>query len=181
MKYLPRKSQLSSLLLLALTAANCAPALAGGYGDNSSLPLVDRVVEWIGFRDMTGDRRDLLMFCLAAWGFTFGAFSHIAFKDRGLGVIGNALVGIAGACVGLYLSGPRFGLARHLTEDAHFKASLIICAACSGLALLILSIVKGLTFRLIGGAVDRFDRPARPKPMEVETPAPRFGSGRRRM
>jgi uncharacterized membrane protein YeaQ/YmgE (transglycosylase-associated protein family) len=181
MKYVPRNSLLSSLLLLMLTAANCEPALAGGYGDSSSLPLVDRVVEWIGFRDMTGDRRDLLMFCLAFWGLAFGAFSHMAFKDRGLGGVGNALVGIAGACVGLYLTGPRFGLARHLTEDAHFTASLIVCAACSGLALLILSVVKGLTFQLIGGAVDQFDRPSRPKPKEIETPASRIGSGRRRI
>ena len=178
MKYVPRKS--FPLLLLMLTAATCQSALAGGYGDSSSLPLVDRVVEWIGFRNMTGDHRDLLMICLAAWGFAFGAFSHIAFKDRGLGVIGNALVGIAGACVGLYLCGPRFGLARHLTEDAHFKANLIVCAACSGLALLILSILKTLTFQLVGNAVDRLDRPAKPKPKEIETPAPRFGSGRRR-
>jgi hypothetical protein len=180
MKYVPRKSLLSSLFLVVLTAVLCEPALAGGYGDSSSLPLVDRVVEWIGFRNMTGDNRDLLMICLAAWGLAFGAFSHLAFKERGLGVIGNALVGIAGACVGLYLCGPRFGLARHLTEDGYFKASLIICAACSGLALLILSVVKEVTFRLVGGAVDRLDRPTRPKPKEIETPAPRFGAGRRR-
>ena len=180
MKSLFRKSFLPSLILLLLATANCEPAMAGGYGDSSSLPLVDRVVDWIGFREMTGDRRDLFVICLACWGFAFGVFTNMTFKDRGLGLIGNGLVGMAGACIGLYFCGPKFGLARHLTEDAHFKATLILCAASSGVTLLIVSLLKGVIFGFVGGALDLLDRPERPKPVEIETQAPRIGSGRRR-
>lgn len=162
---LPRGSLLAGLALAALA---CEPALANGFGEDSSLPLVDRIIDWIGFRDLTGDRRDLFAYCLLAFAFAFGIVTDMAFRDRGFGKALNGVIGAAGICIALHFIAPHASTFGGTSETVRFNLTMIAAGAGSALTLVIAAALKGVAMRALRLNLDRLDRAPPPKPLKTE-------------
>ncbi|HUO55771.1 MAG TPA: hypothetical protein VMU18_13570 [Rhodoblastus sp.] len=172
----------TSLAFFVLGPACCASgALARGYGQDSSLPWIDDIVEWIGFTDFAGDRRDLFAYCLVVFAFSFGYLSDLAFKERGFGKVLNGIIGIAGICVALHFFVPHQAMLGGASEMLRFNLGLIAAGAGASVLLVIAALVKGVALRVLTRAVDNMSRPARPAPMQVEAELdPRVAAALRR-
>lgn len=86
------------------------------------------------------DNTELLFMLLtfSICGIVFGTVTDLVMKDRGFGVVGNGLLAMFGAFIGVYTREHFFG--RMLTGDLMVT---IISAACAATAiLLILGVVK---------------------------------------
>jgi hypothetical protein len=165
---LSRRNGLVALLALSLiAAATCEPALADGF-NQSSIPYVDKVFDWIGLTDLSGQYRDLLTFCLAGYALCFGIFTNMAIRERGFGNAGNGVVGVAGICLAIFLCSPRFHILNDLPEDVRFNVMLIAASFGSAFALIFGAVLKGIILRLLAAFLDLLGRPERPKPIVVE-------------
>lgn len=114
----------------AFFMAGCLPAFAQGYGQNSFLPGFDGLVRLLGYDGLQGDQRDLMALLLIVFGLFFGYFSQLAFRETSFGVILNGLIGLAGACLGLYVFGPKFGLLAQVHDRTHdFLLAVLVAGA----------------------------------------------------
>ena len=165
---LSRRNGLVALLSFSLiAAASCEPALADGF-NQSSIPYVDNVFDWIGLTNLSGQYRDLLTFCLVGYAVCFGIFTDMAFRERGFGYVGNGIVGVAGICFAILLFSPRFHILNDLPENVRFNVILITAAFGSAFALVFGALLKGAVLRFVGAVLDLLGRPERPKPMVIE-------------
>lgn len=166
---MPKKSSIPAgplLIGLALAATAGGDALARGYGAESSLPFLDSLIDWIGFRELAGDRRDLFGYCLIGFAGAFGYLTDLAFQERGFGKILNGAVGVLGICVALHFVGPWLPLVPDSSGRLRFNLALIACGAGAAVALFFGALIKGVVMRFIQRNLDRLDRPPRPKRME---------------
>jgi hypothetical protein len=168
------------LLGLALAAITIDQALAHGYGMDSSLPFLDDIIEWIGLRNLTGDWRNLFGYCLLGFALVFGYLTNLAFDDRGFGQILNGVVGIFGVCLALRYIGPYFDLVSDASGKLRLNIALIIAGSGAAVALCCGAFLKGVVMRFLRIGLDRLDRPARPKPFQIDAPTDaRVGSAMR--
>jgi hypothetical protein len=173
-------SRASVLAGLALAALASAPALASGFGEESSLPFMDSIVDWIGFRELTGDRRDLFAYCLVFFAFAFGYLTDLVFRDRGFGKALNGVVGVAGICLALHVIAPYASTFADSSETLRFNLMLIGAGVGSAVTLLVASAFKGVFMRSLRLNLDRLDRAPPPKPLSTEAPlSPRVASALR--
>lgn len=164
----------------ALAALNGDPALARGFGEGSSLPIVDDLVDWIGFRDVTGDRRDLFAYSLMAYALFFGPLTDLVLRERGFGKALNGVVGIAGICLALHFVGERLPAFHDTTGTMRFNLMLIVAGAGSALTLVAAAVVKNAALGLLQRNLDRLYRAPPPKPLATEPPLdPRIASALR--
>ncbi len=171
------------ILALLAVAAGGGPALADGYGSDSSLPFFDQIVDWMGWHDLSGERRDLLSFCLFVYAMAFGVLTNFTFKGRGFGIVMNGVIGVVGVCLGLYFCGSRFRiLPQNLPEHTLFNVILIIACLGSAILLVVSAGVKGVTLKALGRFVDTFDRPEKPQPvgLHIEKLPPRIAAALRK-
>ncbi|MDI9850230.1 hypothetical protein QM467_19520 [Rhodoblastus sp. 17X3] len=164
----------------ALVALSGDPALARGYGEASSLPIVDAAVDWIGFRDLTGDRRDLFAYCLIAYALFFGPLTDLVLQERGFGKALNGVVGIVGICLALHFVGEQLPSFHDTTGPMRFNLMLIIAGAGSALTLVAASVLKNAVMGSLRRNLDRLYRAPPPKPLATEPPLdPRIASALR--
>lgn len=166
--------------VLALAVLASDPALARGYGEESGLPLLDTIVDWIGFRELTGDRRDLFGYCLLFFAFAFGYFTDMVFTDRGFGKILNGVVGVAGIAIALHFLAPYAATFAPSSEKLRFNLMMIGAGAGSAVALVVGASLKGVFMRSLRLNLDRLDRAPPPKPLPGPPPlSPRVASALR--
>ncbi|WP_374546120.1 hypothetical protein [Rhodoblastus sp.] len=182
----PRASSLVGLTVAASALAVLAsgPALANGFGAGSSLPLidtfVDKVVDWIGFRELTGDRRDLFALCLIIYAAVFGYLTDLALRDRGFGKALNGVVGAAGICLALALLTPHVFALADVSDRVRANLTLIIIGAGSAVTLIVTSALKGVLMSALRLNLDRMDLPPPPAPIaEPASTDPRIASALR--
>jgi hypothetical protein len=180
MRILLRGCWFSILFAALLAASACEPALARASGDNASLPLVDRVVDWMGFYDLAGDKRDLLVFCLVVYGAFFGVMTNLALTGRGFGNVLNGVAGVIGICLTLYVCGPKFHFLSAVPDASRFNVVLIACGLGSGLFLVFAAIVKGVIVAFLSRSVDRLGQAPKAQPVKVETLPPRIAAAVRK-
>ena len=176
------KTVLPRAFLLAAAAAVLAsnPALARGFGEELALPLVDTIVDWIGFRELTGDRRDLFGYCLLFYAFGFGYATDLAFAERGFGKALNGAVGVAGIAIALHFLAPYATTVAASSETLRFNLMMIAAGAGSAVTLLIAASFKGVFMRSLRLNLDRLDRAPPPKPLAGPPPlSPRVASALR--
>lgn len=152
------------LLAAPLALAACRPALAAGYGDSGGFSIVDKLVDWIGWSDFTGDKRDLFAFGLGVYAVCFGLLTDMAVKEKAFGRVMNGVVGVIGVCLVLFLCGPRLHLLNDLPENYRFNFALLASGVGSAVFLLVCAVAMGFFKRRLALALDRITRPERPKP-----------------
>jgi hypothetical protein len=164
---LPLAPLLAGPVLVALSGD---PALARGYGEASSLPLVDTIVDWIGFQDLTGDRRDLFAYCLIGYALFFGPLTDMVLQERGFGKALNGVVGIAGICLALHFVDGRLPSFHDNSGTMRFNLILIIAGAGSALALVTGALIKNAAMGSLRRNLDRLYRAPPAKPLASEPP-----------
>ncbi len=160
------------LLLGPLAVATCEPALAAGQDDGASVAIVDKLVDWIGYYDFTGEKRDLFTFGLCVYAIFFGVLTDMTIGDRAFGRMLNGVVGVIGVCLVLFLCGPRLHLLGDWPETARFNFTLIASGVGSAVFLVLCAIAKGISTRLLAQVLDGIGRPQRPKPIETAAALP---------
>lgn len=160
------------LLLAPLTVASCGPARAAGYDDGASLPIIDKMVNWIGYHDFTGENRDLFTFGLCVYALFFGVLTEMAARERAFGRVLNGVVGVIGVCLVLFLCGPRLNLLDGWPEGARFNFTLIASGVGSAVFLIACAIVMGRFKSLLGRGLDGLGRPRRPEPVATAASLP---------
>jgi hypothetical protein len=174
---LPLAPFFAGAVLVALSGHH---ALARGFGEGSSLPVVDSLVDWIGFRDLTGDRRDLFAYCLIGYALFFGPLTDLVLKERGFGKAGNGAVGIVGICLALHFVNAWLPAFHDTTGPMRFNLILIIAGAGSALALVAASVLKNAVMGSLQRNLDRLYRASPPKPLATDPPLnPRIASALR--
>lgn len=155
---------------LALLLLGAGPALAGSYGLDFSLPFslafLDPVIDWIGVKNMDDENLKLFGVILAFFAGFFGYFSHLGLKDRGLGMVLNGVVGVAGICLALHLVLPRLPLLPSVPEEMRFTLALILGGSGAPLLLLFVALVKNVVTRRVNGVLSRVGVPPRPQPIQ---------------
>jgi uncharacterized membrane protein YeaQ/YmgE (transglycosylase-associated protein family) len=155
-------------------AAGCLPALAQGYGKNSSFPGFDRLIELLGYDGLQGSQRDLMALLLIVCGLGFGYFSHLAFKDSGFGILLNAVVGLSGACLALFALGPKFGLLSQVQGRTHdFLLAVLVAGAAVPtlvLAMVLASMQRRAMINFVYGRLRRKMETERAAMIEPELP-----------
>ncbi len=132
------------LLAAPLALAACRPALAAGYGDSGGFSIVDKLVDWIGWSDFTGDKRDLFAFGLGVYAVCFGLLTDMAVKEKAFGRVMNGVVGVIGVCLVLFLCGPRLHLLNDLPENYRFNFALLASGVGSAVFLLVCAVAMGV-------------------------------------
>jgi hypothetical protein len=153
---------------LALLMLGAGPALAGAYGPGSSLPFLDPVIDWIGLKNVDDENLNLLGGVLAVFAGFFGYFSHLLLKDRGLGMILNGAIGVAGIGLALHFVLPRLPLLPGVSEEMRFSLAVILGGCGAPLFLLVASLFKNVFLRRVNGALGRVGLPPRPQPFQRE-------------
>ena len=136
----PRKSCTS----LMFVVAGCLPALAQGYGKNSSFPGFDRLIGLLGYDGLQADQRDLMALLLIVFALGFGYFSNLSFRNSGFGMILNGLIGASGACLALFALGPKFGLLSQVQGRTHDFLLAILVAGAAVPTLVLAMMLAGL-------------------------------------
>jgi uncharacterized membrane protein YeaQ/YmgE (transglycosylase-associated protein family) len=165
-----RISIVSGLATLAVLA--CGPAQAEAWGGDSMIPLADQLTDWVGLREMTGDKRDMLVVSVYLFGAVFGILTRMSLRDLAFGMFLNGVVGAVGVCLALYAFGPHYHLFPQLTEGARFNVTLIGCGFSASILLVIVAGAKNLLGRTVGNSLDGLNRPDKPKPVQVEEALP---------
>jgi len=144
-------------LMLPAFFAGCAPALAQGYNKHSFVPGFDRLFSLMGYDGLQGDQRDLIALALIVLGLGFGYFAQLAFRESAFGFLVNAVIGISGACLGLFAFGPKFGLLSHFKGGAHqFLLALLASGAAVAALLLAMLLATGLRHGLTNFVYGRY-------------------------
>lgn len=94
--------------------------------------------ELLGLQEYAGDSIILLLLGVVVIGAAIGYITDIVMGDRGFGPLGNGLLTILGAAVGLYVRHSFFGTMQ--PGDAALTA--VFAAASATLLLLLLGVVK---------------------------------------
>jgi uncharacterized membrane protein YeaQ/YmgE (transglycosylase-associated protein family) len=157
---------------LAFFLAGCMPALA--YGKNSAFPGFDALIGLIGYDGLQGNQRDLMALLLIVFGLGFGYFAHLAFKEAGFGIIVNAIVGLSGACLALFLLGPKFGLLSKIQGRAHdFVLAVLVAGSAVPtlvVAMLLASLQRRALINFVYGRLRRDIEAKRAAMIEPELP-----------
>jgi uncharacterized membrane protein YeaQ/YmgE (transglycosylase-associated protein family) len=118
------------VLPLSLLTASCLPAVAQGYGSESSFPGFDSLVHLLGYDAQDSDHRDLMALMLLSFGLFFGYFAHLGFRESGFGIVLNGVVGLVGSSLALYVFGPKFNLLSHFPEKSQdFVLAVLVAGA----------------------------------------------------
>ncbi len=140
-------------LPLMFFAAGCAPALAGGYGAESSFPFVDNLVQWARLDNLDGDHRDFLGLILVGYSLAFGYFAHLFLRGASFGIAVNAIIAVIGCSLALIGLGPRFGLLSRLSGKTQ-EFVMTIGVAAAAVPMLLLAVTLALALRR--GSVNLF-------------------------
>lgn len=177
-----KKPYLSGAILLAaasFASLACGPALAVTVGE-SSLPGAADLVDWVGFRDISYDSRDLFSYALVFYALGFGYLTDLALHDRGFGKIINGVVGAAGICIALHFALPHL-VAFGRGETVLFNLMMIVAFAGSAVTLVAAAAFKGVFMHSLRLNLDRLGRAPPPRRIAdpVEPLNPRIASALR--
>jgi uncharacterized membrane protein YeaQ/YmgE (transglycosylase-associated protein family) len=126
----PRFILAPASLAILLLGAGSAPA--GGYGEEFSLPVLDPIMNWIGFEKADGDSRDLFVAVLIVFAFLFGYFSKLAVKERGFGAVVNGLLGVVGICLALHFALPALSLLQAASDQMRYDLAIVAASVGGG-------------------------------------------------
>ena len=172
MKFWNNRNKTSLVMALATLAFLSGGPARAQWGGDSSLPLADELTAWVGYSEMTGDTRDMLVLSVMVFGLFFGVLTRMSLRDMAFGTFLNGVIGAIGVCLALYAFGPRYHLLPHLTAGARFNVTLIACGFSASILLVVAALAKNMLKRHLGQLLDLFGRPDKPKRLHVEEALP---------
>jgi hypothetical protein len=180
---MPKKLIPSALTLIgaaSIALAACGQAEAMSVGQ-PGMPGAAGITDWIGFRDISYDSRDLFAWTLFFYALGFGYLTDLALHDRGFGKIINGVVGAAGICIALHFTVPHLVAFGRGSEAVLFNLMMIVACAGSAITLVAAAAFKGVFMHALRLNLDKLGRAPPPRPIAapVEPLNPRIASALR--
>jgi hypothetical protein len=171
------RNRVVPVLVASLCLAGAAPAWAGGFGGESSLPFVDQIAVWFGLESLSGADRDALAIGALLYAVPFGFLTHMAFAESGFGRFGNALVGILGVGLAYFAGAPYF---RSLPTAMQFNITLLACGCASAVMLVFCAMAKEIGHRGLARLFNNRSGAKRRKPEAADAVSTRVAAALRK-